>query len=139
MFSVQSPGKRRLPFATAEGFAGTSMDRLPVLCLDNNSPKYDGKVWLELLQDIVEHNGQAVSHPVSLSAFKEGDSVKVKQVSKKKSKLWNGRITYVKEDLLKPSETEQQPLATGRSVKRKKAKVTTESQVTRKRTKVGEC
>ena len=45
------------------------MDKLPVYCQGNNSKKYDGKVWLEEYEDIVEVNGQEARETLLLSAY----------------------------------------------------------------------
>ena len=121
------------------------MDRLPVLCLDNNSARYDGKVWLELLANITEHNGQSVSPPLSLSAFNEGDSVKVQRISKGKRTIWNGRVTYKsfaelskKQRSSESTQPIKEPIIKNeRPVKRKKAKLI-QSAVTEKKPKIGE-
>ena len=69
------------------------MDRIPVQCVGNDSKRYDGKVWLECLQDIVEVNGQQISEPLFPSSLKEGDAVKVRQLVKGGCvKLWNGVV-----------------------------------------------
>ena len=69
------------------------MDRIPVQCVGNDSKRYDGKVWLERLQDIVEVNGRQISEPLCPSSFKEGDAVKVRQLVKGgRVKLWNGVV-----------------------------------------------
>ena len=67
---------------------------LPVLCGVNDNPRFDRKVWLEPLVDVVERNGEALSHPLPLSAFNEGDSVKVQRISKGNRTIWNGTVTY---------------------------------------------
>ena len=62
-------------------------------CVGNNSKWYNGKVWLERLQDIVEVNERQISEPFCPSAFKEGDAVKVCQIVKGGCvKLWNGVV-----------------------------------------------
>ena len=62
-------------------------------CVGNDSKRYDGKVWLERLQDIVEVNGRQISEPLCPSSFKEGDAVKVRQLVKGgRVKLWNGVV-----------------------------------------------
>ena len=59
----------------------------------NDSKRYNGKVWLERLQDIVEVNGWQISEPLCPSSFKEGDAVKVRQLVKVgRVKLWNGVV-----------------------------------------------
>ena len=69
------------------------MDRIPVQCVGNDSKGYDGKVWLERLQDIVEVNGRQISEPLCPSSFKEGGAVKVRQLVKGgRVKLWNGVV-----------------------------------------------
>ena len=69
------------------------MDRIPVQCVGNDSKPYDGKVWLERLQDVVEVNGRQISEPLCPSSFREGDAVKVRQLVKGgRVKLWNGVV-----------------------------------------------
>ena len=69
------------------------MDRIPVQCVGNDSKRYDSKVWLERLQDIVEVNGRQISEPLCPSSFKEGDAVKVRQLVKGgRVKIWNGIV-----------------------------------------------
>ena len=67
------------------------MDRIPVRCVGNDSKRYDGKVWLELVEDIVEVNEELLSESILPSALKEGDAVKVRQHSKggHHKKLWS--------------------------------------------------
>lgn len=74
------------------------MDRIPVRCVGNDSKRYDGKVWLEPVQDIVEVNEEQVFEPILPSAFKEGDVVKVRQHAKGGGhlKLWSGVVTWSK-------------------------------------------
>ena len=62
-------------------------------CVGNECKRYDGKVWLEHLQDIVEVSGRQISEPLCPSSFKEGDAVKVHQLVKGGCvKLWNGVV-----------------------------------------------
>ena len=62
-------------------------------CVGNDSKRYDGKVWLERLQDIIEVNGRQISEPLCPLAFKEGDAVKVRHLVKgARVKLWNGVV-----------------------------------------------
>ena len=72
------------------------MDRIPVRCVGNDSKQYDGKVWLEPVEAIVEVNGKLLSEPILPSAFKEGDAVKVRQHSKggRHKKLWSGVVSW---------------------------------------------
>ena len=59
-------------------------------CVGNDSKRYDGKVWLEHLQEV---NGRQISEPLCPSSFKEGDAVKVRQLVKGgRVKLWNGIV-----------------------------------------------
>ena len=59
------------------------MDRIRVQCVGNGSKQYDGKVWLERLQDIIEVNGRQISEPLCPSALKEEDAAaKVRQIAK---------------------------------------------------------
>ena len=72
------------------------MDRIPVRCVDHNSKRYDGKVWLEPVEDILQVNGEQLSEPILPSAVKEGDAVKVCQHSKGgcPKKLWIGVVSW---------------------------------------------
>lgn len=111
---------------------------LPVLCGVNDNPRFDGKVWLEPLVDVVERNGEALSHPLPLSAFNEGDSVKVQRISKGNRTIWNGTVTYKSySDLIKKLRSSKSKQPYERSVKRKKAKLT-QSEVPKKKSKIGE-
>ena len=75
------------------------MDRIPVQCVGNDSKLYDGKVWLERLQDIVEVNGRQISEPLCPSAFKEEEAVKVRQLVKGEHvELWNGVVRSPQEE-----------------------------------------
>ena len=56
------------------------MDRIPVWCVGHNSKRYDGKLWLEPVEDIL--NGEQLSEPILPSVLNEGDAVKVCQHSK---------------------------------------------------------
>ena len=74
------------------------MDRIPVQFVGNNSKRYNGKVWLERLQDIVEVNGRQISEPLCPSSFK-GDAVKVRQLVKVgRVKLWKLLVHRRKND-----------------------------------------
>ena len=64
---------------------GATMDeRVPVRCSGNTNTKYDGKVWMERLLEIVELNETFLSstEPLSLSSLNSGDHVKVCQALK---------------------------------------------------------
>ena len=70
------------------------MATVGVRCENNNSKRYDGYVWREPVECIVEHNGQVVTQPLDVADLKEGDQVKVRWGSKSRSKkLWNGVVT----------------------------------------------
>ena len=80
------------------------MNKLPVYCQGNNSKRYDGKVWLEALENVVEVNGQEVSETLLLSAFKNGDLVKLRERLKNgKVRFWNGVV------VLETPSTKSQP------------------------------
>ena len=67
------------------------MARIPVRCKGNQNKNYDGKTWLELVQDIVEVNNVLVSG--GAPPLKEGDAVKVRQIVKGgREKIWSGVI-----------------------------------------------
>ena len=72
------------------------MDRIPVGCVGDDSKQYDGKVWLEPGEDIVEVNGELLSEPILPSALKEGDAVRVCQHSNggRHKKLWSGVVSW---------------------------------------------
>ena len=72
-------------------------ERVPVRCSGNESKRYDGKVWLERLQDIIELNGAPVTadDDITRSSLKTGDSVKVRQVWKNgREKIWSGFVEF---------------------------------------------
>ena len=71
--------------------------RVPVRCSGNENTKYDGKVWMERLLDIIELNGTIVSstEPLSLSSLNNGDRVKVCQALKNGRKyFFNGYVEF---------------------------------------------
>lgn len=63
---------------------------------DNNSPRYDGKIWREELKCVVEVNGQAVDIPQVTSDFevKPGDHVVICRLGKgrKRGRRWKGVV-----------------------------------------------
>ena len=95
------------------------MDRIPVQCVGNDSKRYDGKVWLERLQDIVEVNGRQISEPLCPSSFKEGDAVKVRQLVKGgRVKLRNGVVvSSPQEERSTPKPRQRSPSTTPRKQK----------------------
>ena len=79
-------------------------------CVGNDSKQYDGKVWLERLQDIVEVNGWQISEPLRPSSFKEGDAVKVCQLVKGgRVKLWNGVVVSSPQEVRSTFDTTPKP------------------------------
>ena len=79
-------------------------------CVGNDSKRYDGKVWLECLQDIVEVNARQISEPLCPSSFKEGDAVKVRQLVKGgRVKLWNGIVVRSPQEELSALITTPKP------------------------------
>jgi hypothetical protein len=54
------------------------MVKVAVRCENNTSKRYDGRVWLEPVECIMEHNGKMVTQPLDVTIRKEGDSVKVR-------------------------------------------------------------
>ena len=67
------------------------MDLVPVLSCDNNSKKYDGKIWWEDFSGIVEVNGKLVTEQLTSASLRNGDTVLVKFRSKSK-KLFKGVV-----------------------------------------------
>ena len=67
------------------------MDLVPVLSCDNNSKKYDGKIWWEDFSNIVEVNGKPVTEHLTSASLRNGDTVLVKFGSKSK-KLFKGIV-----------------------------------------------
>lgn len=51
------------------------MAHVAVRCENNTSKRYDGRVWLETVECIVERNGKAVTQPLDATALKQGDAV----------------------------------------------------------------
>ena len=49
------------------------MELVPIRCQDNNSKKFDDKVWWEDLKTIIEVNGEAVNETLQRSALNNGD------------------------------------------------------------------
>ena len=71
------------------------MAKVAVRC-ENNNKKYDGRVWLEPIECIVEHNGKVVTPPLDKSTLNNGDAVKVRWGKGKK--LWNGVVAFLNEE-----------------------------------------
>ena len=69
----------------------SKMDLVPVLSCGNDSKKYDGKVWWEDSNNIVEVNGKPVTEHLKSSSLRNGDNVLVKFGSKSK-KLFKGVV-----------------------------------------------
>ena len=67
------------------------MDLVPVLSCDNNSKKYDGKIWWEDFSGIVEVNGKLVTEHLTSASLRNGDTVLAKFRSKSK-KLFKGVV-----------------------------------------------
>ena len=69
------------------------MELVPIRCQDNNSKKFDDKVWWEDLKTIVEVNGEAVDETLQRSVLNDGDRVLVKFGGKTK-KLFKGVVEF---------------------------------------------
>ena len=106
-------------------------------CVGNDSKRYDGKVWLERLQDIIEVNGRQISEPLCPSSFKEGDAVKVRQLVKGgRVKLWNGVVVSSPQEERSAFNTTPKPgqrsLSTKTSRKQKQQMTDTKTSKARK-------
>jgi len=67
------------------------MDLVPVLSTENNSKKYDGRIWWEGWTNIVEVNGEKGGS--KSSDLKNGDKVLVKFGTKSK-KMFKGIVEF---------------------------------------------
>ena len=107
-------------------------------CVGNDSKRYDGKVWLERLQDIIEVNGRQIPEPLCPSAFKEGDAVKVRQLVKGgRVKLWNGVVVGSPQEERSAFNTTPKPGQRSPSTTRKRKQQMTDTKKSKAR-KIGE-
>jgi len=71
----------------------SKMDLVPVLSTENNSKKYDGRIWWEDCSNIVEVNGEAAKGGLKSSDLKNADKVLVKFGTKSK-KVFKGIVEF---------------------------------------------
>ena len=55
----------------------TDVQRAAVQCENNNSQRFNGQIWLEPVESILEPNSRIIERTLSLSDFHGGDVVKV--------------------------------------------------------------
>ena len=106
---------------------------IAIRCENNTGKCFNGHIWLEPVESIVEHNGKTVTQPLDVSVLKQGDAVKVRWGKNKK--LWNGVVAFLQEE--SPVTTSECEKPAERKRKRKTRPVKEQPKTRPK--KIGKC